>query len=109
MPVKEIQEWYTSCRYDTKLASISGTTTLQQKRDITRGSTEICCYLPFLGYFVFQFYFPFSPLKILYLFAFSVLTQMSFQSHRLLYSHASAEVRGENTPERNFLKSNFSF
>ena len=24
----------------------------------------------------------------------------SFQSHRLLFSHASAEVRGENTPER---------
>ena len=29
-----------------------------------------------------------------------VLTQLSFQSHRLLFSHASAEVRGENTPER---------
>ena len=28
-----------------------------------------------------------------------VLTQISFQSHRLLFSHASAEVRGENTPE----------
>ena len=26
----------------------------------------------------------------------------SFQSHRLLFSHASAEVRGDNTPERNF-------
>ena len=25
----------------------------------------------------------------------SVLTQLSFQSHRLLFSHASAEVRGE--------------
>ena len=24
----------------------------------------------------------------------------SFQSHRLLFSHTSAEVRGENTPER---------
>ena len=24
---------------------------------------------------------------------------ISFQSHRLLFSHASAEVRGENTPE----------
>ena len=24
----------------------------------------------------------------------------SFQSHRLLFPHASAEVRGENTPER---------
>ena len=31
-----------------------------------------------------------------------VLTQISFQSHRLLFSHASAEVRGENTLERNF-------
>ena len=31
-----------------------------------------------------------------------VLTKISFQSHRLLFSHASAEVRGENTPERNF-------
>ena len=26
------------------------------------------------------------------------LTEFSFQSHRLLFSHASAEVRGENTP-----------
>ena len=32
----------------------------------------------------------------------SVLTQLSFQSHRLLFSHASAEIRGENTPERKF-------
>ena len=31
------------------------------------------------------------------------LTQLSFQSHRLLFSHASAEVRGENTPERKFV------
>ena len=31
-----------------------------------------------------------------------VLTQLSFQSYRLLFSHASAEVRGENTPERIF-------
>ena len=31
-----------------------------------------------------------------------VLTQISFQSHQLLFSHASAELRGENTPERNF-------
>ena len=30
----------------------------------------------------------------------AVLTQLSFQSHRILFSHASAEVRGENTPER---------
>ena len=28
-----------------------------------------------------------------------VLTQPSVQSNRLLFSHASAEVRGENTPE----------
>ena len=31
-----------------------------------------------------------------------VQIQISFQSHRLLFSHASAEVRGENMPERNF-------
>ena len=31
-----------------------------------------------------------------------VLTQISFQSHQLLFSHVLAEVRGENTPERNF-------
>ena len=31
-----------------------------------------------------------------------VLTQLSSQSHRLLLSHASAKVRGENTPKRNF-------
>ena len=29
-----------------------------------------------------------------------VLTNFSFQSHRLLFSHASAEVRGKNTLER---------
>ena len=29
-----------------------------------------------------------------------VLTQLSFQGNRLLFSHASAEVRGKNTPER---------
>ena len=28
------------------------------------------------------------------------LHNFSFQSHRLLFSHASAEVRGENTPEK---------
>ena len=28
----------------------------------------------------------------------TVLTQISFQSHRLLFSHALAEVKGENTP-----------
>ena len=31
-----------------------------------------------------------------------VLTQLSFQSHQLLFSHASAEVRGENMPQRKF-------
>ena len=31
-----------------------------------------------------------------------VVTQLFFQSHQLLFSHASAEVRGENTPERKF-------
>ena len=31
-----------------------------------------------------------------------VLTQISFQNLRLVFSHASAELRGENTPERNF-------
>ena len=31
-----------------------------------------------------------------------VPTQRPFQSHRLLFSNASAEVRGENTPERKF-------
>ena len=31
-----------------------------------------------------------------------VLTQISFQRHRLHFSDASAEVRVENTQERNF-------
>ena len=31
-----------------------------------------------------------------------VQTRLSFQSSRLLSLHASAEVRGENTPERKF-------
>ena len=31
-----------------------------------------------------------------------VLTQHSFQSHRLLFSHTLAESGGENTPERKF-------
>ena len=31
-----------------------------------------------------------------------VITQLSFQSHRLLFSHASAEVKGENSTERKF-------
>ena len=32
----------------------------------------------------------------------SVPTQLSFQSHQLLFSHASAKVRGKNTPEKKF-------
>ena len=32
----------------------------------------------------------------------SILAQLSFQSHRLLFSNASAGVRGENTQERKF-------
>ena len=35
-------------------------------------------------------------------FLISVLTQLSFQSHQLLSSHASAEVRGKNTLDRKF-------
>ena len=35
-------------------------------------------------------------------FLIQVLTQLSFRSHRILFSHALAEVRGENTPERKF-------
>ena len=31
-----------------------------------------------------------------------VLTQLSFQSHRLLFPHASAEVKAENMLERKF-------
>ena len=31
-----------------------------------------------------------------------VLIQLSFQSHRLLFSHASADVRGKNMLERKF-------
>ena len=31
-----------------------------------------------------------------------VLTQLSFQSHRLIFSHASTEVKGENMLERKF-------
>ena len=31
-----------------------------------------------------------------------VLTKLFFPSHQLLFSHASAEVRGKNTPERKF-------
>ena len=33
-------------------------------------------------------------------FSHQYLHNLSFQSHRLLFSHASAKARGENTPER---------
>ena len=36
-----------------------------------------------------------------------VPTQLSFQSHQLLFSHASAEVRGENMPERKFASTGY--
>ena len=36
-----------------------------------------------------------------------VITQLSFQSHRLLFSHASAEVRGENMPQTNFASTEY--
>ena len=36
-----------------------------------------------------------------------VLTQLSFQSHRLLFSHASATVRCENTPKRELASSGY--
>ena len=32
----------------------------------------------------------------------AIMAVGSFQSHQLLFSHASAEVRDENTPERKF-------
>ena len=35
------------------------------------------------------------------------LTQLSFQSHRLLFSHASEEVRGENKLERRFVSTRY--
>ena len=35
-------------------------------------------------------------------FSHQYLYNFPFQSHQLLFSHASAEVRGENTPERKF-------
>ena len=36
-----------------------------------------------------------------------VLTQLSFRSHPLLFSHVSAEVRGENTPVRKFASTGY--
>ena len=39
----------------------------------------------------------------------TVLTQLSFQSQRLLFSHALAEVRGENKPVRKFASTGYRF
>ena len=36
-----------------------------------------------------------------------VLTQLPFQSDKLLFSHASAEVRGEIMPERKFASNRY--
>ena len=36
-----------------------------------------------------------------------VLTQLPFQSHGILFSHASAEVRGENITERKFASTGY--
>ena len=36
-----------------------------------------------------------------------VLTQLSFLSHQLLFSHASVEVRGENTLEKKFASTRY--
>ena len=36
-----------------------------------------------------------------------VLTCLPFKSHQLLFPHASAEVRGENTPKRNLASTGY--
>ena len=36
-----------------------------------------------------------------------VLTQLSFQSHRLLFLRASVEMKGKNTPERKFASTGY--
>ena len=36
-----------------------------------------------------------------------VLTQLSFEGNRLLFSHASTEVTGENTPKRKFASTRY--
>ena len=36
-----------------------------------------------------------------------VITQLSFQNHHLLFSHASAEVTGKNTAERKFASTGY--
>ena len=37
----------------------------------------------------------------------SVLTQLSFQSHQLLFSHASTEMRGEIKSQRKFVSTGY--
>ena len=37
-----------------------------------------------------------------------VLTQLSVQIHQLLFSHASAEVRGENSPKNHWWKPSYN-
>ena len=37
----------------------------------------------------------------------TALTQLSFQSNQLLFAHTSAEVRGENMPERQFASTGY--
>ena len=36
-----------------------------------------------------------------------VLTVLSFESHRIFFSHTLAEARGENTPERKFASTGY--
>ena len=36
-----------------------------------------------------------------------VLTQISFQSHQVLFTHASADVGGQNAPERKFASTRY--
>ena len=43
-----------------------------------------------------------SDVHVFHCFLTPALTQLFFQSHRLLFSHVSAGVKGENTPERKF-------
>ena len=64
---------------------------------------SLSCYLSYMAAVSALIYaFPeiFSP--VIRTMLFPVLTRISFQSHSLLFSHVSAELRGENTPERNF-------
>ena len=61
-----------------------------------------CSWLVVLGFNVTQLrsYHGDSDTCVSWLSHTSTKHNFSFQSHRLLFSHASAEVRGENTPER---------